>query len=205
MNVYKKIETALKNKIKEDVSEMTVLLKNHAVVSAENLRLNLAHKISYKIVQKGASTSDHFVILDNQKRKVYEFKRKMLFLQDLLVLDSDSRITSAVRIVSSGKMLSFAISLADKEIGRVESRRYPNSHFSTTIDGWSIQNSADCYVLYCGEKAVCTFTYHSLLNNSLLITESKYTDIIMAICASILYARVLVWRDVKYSAGDGGG
>lgn len=210
VSVYKKIETILANKIKRDISEGTALLKNYADVSAKNLSVKIAHKVSYQIKQQGSSTSYHFVILDNQKKKAYEFRRKGIFVSNYLVLNSDGKCLSSMRIKSCGNIFSSVISSVimrtDTEIGRVEyNRRRTNSHFSTTIDGWRIENTTCHFVLYFEEKAVCTFTDYPILNNSILIAAPQYTDIIMIICAAILNINVYVRQNEKYSAGGGGG
>lgn len=209
MSVYKKIGTILENKVKRDASECAAQLKNYYNVSAKNLSVKSAHKVSYQIKQQGSSTSFHFMILDKQKKRAYEFRRKGIFVSNYLVLNSDGNCLSSMRIKSSGNIFSSVISSvimrADKEIGRVEyNRRRTNSYYSTTIDGWRIENTTCHYVLFFEEKAVCTFTDYPILNNSILIAAPQYTDIIMIICAAILNISVYERQDEKYSAGGGG-
>lgn len=209
MSVYKKIGTILENKVKRDASECAAQLKNYYNVSAKNLSVKSAHKVSYQIKQQGSSTSSHFVILDKQKKRTYEFRRKGIFVSNYLVLNSGGNCLSSMRIKSSGNIFSSVISSVimreDKEIGRVKYyRRRTNSYYSTTIDGWRIENTTCHYVLYFEEKAVCTFTDYPILNNSILIAAPQYTDIIMIICAAILNISVYERQNEKYSAGGGG-
>ena len=53
MSIYKRIGTILENKVKRDASECAAQLKNYYNVSAKNLSVKSAHKVSYQIKPNG--------------------------------------------------------------------------------------------------------------------------------------------------------